>query len=61
MGKLIIKQTGSKIGTKPKQRATLTALGLRKINAERVHEDNEVIRGMIDKVRHLVEVRPFSE
>ena len=60
-GKLVIKQTGSRIGSKPKQRATLRALGLRKMNAERVHDDNKVIRGMINKVRHLVDVRPFSE
>ena len=57
-GKIIIKQTGSKISAKPKQRATLRALGLRKMNAERVHEDNEVILGMINRVRHLVDVRP---
>ena len=60
-GKIVIKQTGSKIGTKPKQKATLWALGLRKINSERVHEDNAVIRGMIDKVKHLVEVKPHGE
>ncbi|HPX90607.1 MAG TPA: 50S ribosomal protein L30 [Spirochaetota bacterium] len=44
------------MGTKPKQRDTLRALGLRKINATREHADNAVIRGMIDKVKHLVEV-----
>lgn len=55
--KIIIKQVRSSIGTKPKQRKTLRGLGLRKINAEREHEDNAVIRGMIDKVNHLVEVR----
>ena len=60
-GKIIIKQIGSKIGVLPKQRATLRALGLRKMNAERVHDDNIVIRGMIDKVKHLVVVKPFSE
>lgn len=55
--KLKIRQIRSSIGTKPKQRATLKALGLRKINATREHEDNSVIRGMIDKVKHLVEVQ----
>ncbi|HOK02226.1 MAG TPA: 50S ribosomal protein L30 [Spirochaetota bacterium] len=54
--KLIVKQVRSTIGTKPKQRDTLRALGLRKINATREHADNAVIRGMIDKVKHLVEV-----
>lgn len=59
--KLIIKQIKSGIGTKPKQRATLTALGLRRMNRERKHDDNAVIRGMIDKVRHLVSVREVNE
>ncbi len=56
MGKIVIKQLKSSIGTKPSQRKTLEALGLRKVNGERVHEDNAVIRGMIDKVSHLVSV-----
>ncbi len=55
--KLIIKQVKSSIGTKPKQRATLRALGLRKLSAERTHDDNAVVRGMIDKVQHLVVVK----
>ena len=52
--KLQIKQVRSSIGTLPKQRATLRALGLRKMSAERIHDDTPVIRGMIDKVSHLV-------
>jgi len=56
MGKLIVKQLKSSIGTKPLQRKTLISLGLRKINSERVHDDNAVIRGMIDKVNHLISV-----
>jgi large subunit ribosomal protein L30 len=55
--KIIVKQIRSKIGTKPVQQATLRALGLRKVNAERAHENNAVIRGMIDIVKHLVEVK----
>ncbi len=58
--KLIIKQKRSSIGSLPKQRATLVALGLRKINAEREHDNNPVIRGMIDKVKHLVEVKEIN-
>jgi len=42
--KLLLRQVKSKITSKPKQRATLRALGLRKINAERIHDDNKVIR-----------------
>jgi large subunit ribosomal protein L30 len=54
--KIIVKQVRSGISTKPSQRATLRGLGLRKVNAEREHDDTPVIRGMIDKVQHLVEV-----
>ncbi|MGL4370908.1 MAG: 50S ribosomal protein L30 [Spirochaetota bacterium] len=54
--KIVITQKKSSIGCKPAQRATLRGLGLRKINAEREHEDNSVIRGMINKVQHLVHV-----
>ena len=57
MAKLEIKQVKSVIGSKPKQRSTMRALGLRKINAIREHEDNNIIRGMIEKVKHLVEVK----
>jgi large subunit ribosomal protein L30 len=46
----------SKIAVKPDQVKTLEALGLRKIRQEKTHDDNPVIRGMIYKVRHLVEV-----
>ncbi|HPO46953.1 MAG TPA: 50S ribosomal protein L30 [Spirochaetota bacterium] len=56
-----IKQIMSRNGKKPNQRKTLTALGLRKMNAVRVHDDNPVIRGMIMKVKHLVEVREIKK
>lgn len=59
--KIRVKQIRSKIGTKPKQQATLRALGLRKINAERIHEDNPVIRGMVTCVKHLVTVEDIAE
>ena len=38
------------------QKLNLDALGLRKINAVVEHEDNPSIRGMIEKVKHLVKV-----
>lgn len=53
---LTVRLTRSKIGCSPKQRANLAALGLRKIRQEKQHDDTPVIRGMIDKVKHLVEV-----
>ncbi len=56
MSKIVVVQTKSAIGIKPKQRGTLRALGLRKIGARREHEDNAVVRGMINKVPHLVTV-----
>ncbi|CCH50548.1 50S ribosomal protein L30 [Pseudodesulfovibrio piezophilus] len=53
---LKVKMIKSKIACKPDQVRTLEALGLRKIRQEKTHDDNPVIRGMIYKVRHLVEV-----
>ena len=59
--KIVIKQIRSQIHTKPNQKATLRALGLRKMNAERIHENNAVIKGMIDIVKHLVEVKKLDK
>ncbi len=56
MAKLKITQLRSEIGTKPAQRATLKALGLRKIRHEVVQNDSPQIRGMIAKVVHLISV-----
>lgn len=55
-GKIRIKQTGSPIGRRKDQEATLIALGLNKIGRIREHADNGSIRGMVDKVKHLVQV-----
>ena len=46
----------SVIGEKPKTRATVEGLGLRKIDQTVEHADTDSIRGMIAKVDHLVEV-----
>ena len=51
-----IKQIKSKIGYPVDQKATLKALGLHKISQVVEKEDTPVIRGMIRKVHHLVEV-----
>ena len=59
--KLLITQKRSYIGSKPKQRATLRALGLRKINSQKVHENNAVVLGMVNVVRHMVEVQEIKE
>ena len=46
----------STIGCKQDQIATVKALGLKKIRDEKIHEDNAQIKGMINKVSHLVSV-----
>ena len=46
----------SRIGCTPVQRKTLAALGLRKIRMEKEFPDNPAVRGMIERVKHLVEV-----
>ena len=46
----------SPIGAIPKQRATIEALGLKKLNKTVELPDNDAVRGMIFKVNHLVKV-----
>jgi large subunit ribosomal protein L30 len=57
---LSVTQIRSGIGTKPKHRGTLRALGLGRIGRTNVLPDRPEIRGMIARVPHLVEVRPAS-
>lgn len=54
--KLRITQTGSAIGRKADQGKTLKALGLGRIGKTVEQPDNPSIRGMIFKIKHLVEV-----
>lgn len=54
--KIKVKLVKSRFVQNPKQRGTLRALGLWNINQVKEHDDNEVIRGMIFKVKHLVEI-----
>ena len=56
MGKLKITLKKSTLASKEDQQATVAALGLRKIGHSVVQKDNAQIRGMINKVSHLVEV-----
>ena len=56
MATIKIKQIKSKIGYPVDQKRTLEALGLHKISQVVEKEDTPVIRGMIRKVHHLVEV-----
>ncbi|MDR7080468.1 MULTISPECIES: 50S ribosomal protein L30 [Neobacillus] len=55
--KLLITLNKSVIGRPGDQKATVTALGLRKLNQTVEHQDNAAIRGMITKVAHLVTVK----
>jgi len=47
----------SLIGRPEDQRVTVKTLGLRKLNSTVVQQDNPAIRGMVEKVKHLVEVK----
>jgi large subunit ribosomal protein L30 len=49
-------QTGSPIGRKPGQKATLVGLGLNKMHKSSTLEDTPSVRGMIRKVAHLLRV-----
>ncbi|MCF7928175.1 MAG: 50S ribosomal protein L30 [Spirochaetales bacterium] len=52
--RIILKR--STIGSKPKHRRTIEALGLKKVNSQVEQEANPAIMGMIESVLHLVEV-----
>lgn len=56
-GKLSVTLKRSVIGEKPKTRATVRGLGLRKMHQTVEHDDTPDVRGMLAKVRHLVEVQ----
>lgn len=54
--KLKITQIRSTIGRIKKQKETIKALGIKKLYQSVIHKDTPQIRGMIEKVKHLVEV-----
>ena len=54
--KLVVKQVRSAIGRQKRQKLTLKALGIKRLNHTVTHDDTPVIRGMIRVVRHLVQV-----
>ena len=56
MGKLIITQVRSAINRTKRQKDTITALGIKKLNKPVEHEATPQIMGMIQKVSHLVKV-----
>lgn len=60
MAKLKITWKKSAIGHAKDQKDTIAALGLRKLNQTVIKEDNPCIRGMVFKVKHLVEVEEVN-
>ena len=61
MIKLRIKQVRSAIGRKEDQKQTLIALGITKVGKEVIHDDTPQIKGMINKISHLLEVSEIKE
>ncbi len=53
---IVVKQIGSPIRRPAKQRATLVGLGLNKMHKTRELEDTPSVRGMVEKISHLVEI-----
>ena len=60
MAQLKVTQIRSAIGTKPNQRKTLQALGLKRISDSVVKEDRPEIRGMVATVPHLVTIEEIN-
>jgi large subunit ribosomal protein L30 len=61
MGLLRVTQVRSEIGSKPKHRGTLRALGLRGIGQTNELPDRPEIRGMLARVPHLIKVEEVAE
>ena len=60
MAKLKVTQTGSTIKRQFRQKRTIEALGLGKMNRTVIHNDTPQIRGMINAVKHLVRVEEID-
>lgn len=61
MGKLVITQVRSAIGRKMDQKKTLVALGITKMGMCVIHDDTPQIRGMVNKIVHLLTVSEQAE
>ena len=53
---IVVKQIGSPIRRPAKQRQTLIGLGLNKMHKTREREDTPSVRGMVNKISHMVEI-----
>lgn len=60
MARLKITQVKSRIGATERQCRNLDALGLKRINASVEHDDSVIIKGMIERVKHLVKVEEVA-
>ncbi|MFH1169366.1 MAG: 50S ribosomal protein L30 [Chloroflexota bacterium] len=60
MAKLRITLVKSSIGYESSQKRTLETLGFHRLNQSVIREDSNTVRGMINKVRHLVKVEEAS-
>ena len=60
MARLKITQVKSRIGATERQCKNLDALGLKRINASVEHDDSAIIKGMIERVKHLVKVEEVA-
>lgn len=61
MAKIKVTQVKSGIDRPEKHKRILASLGLRRHQTSRVHEDGPVVRGMIAKIPHLVQVEEVEE
>jgi large subunit ribosomal protein L30 len=59
--KLKVTLVHSVIGRKEDQKRTVKALGLGKISSSRIHNDTSAIRGMVNKISHLIKVEEIEE
>jgi len=60
MAKLKITQVKSSIGSTKRQKLTLEALGLKKLNRPVIHEATPQIVGMVNKMSHLISVEEVN-
>jgi large subunit ribosomal protein L30 len=61
MSKLKITYTKSMIGYSRDQKETVRSLGLRKLNHSVIKPDNAAVRGMVNKIKHLVTVEAIAD
>jgi large subunit ribosomal protein L30 len=60
MSKIKVTQVRSAINRPQRQKLTLVALGIKKLNRPKIHEATPQVLGMIDKVKHLVKVEEIK-